>query len=187
METATHHLNQNKHWSPNDHMNIGKVNHHQRLADCLFSIKEETRGLLLKTIVTVASAMIAVIHKQMTDFFDGGKIHVNHVDAEQLLKRNTISILKWLIELKPENRDNIMFSARKGDMTIYQVKTGIKRECSALKRGKTNRHKVSDDCQDIGYEGLTYIFREHEYVAIAYQDPWYPGIAEKVKDENSMC
>ena len=32
------------------------------------------------------------------------------------------------------------------------------------------------------------MFRQNEYVAIAYQDSWYPGIVEKVKDyKNSMC
>ena len=31
------------------------------------------------------------------------------------------------------------------------------------------------------------MFRENEYVAIAYQDSWYPGIVEKVKDDKTAC
>lgn len=72
-ESPEHLLVTNEHWSVDDPLEIRDIPHHALLQKSLFTIQEDTRDLLLKSIPKIAQAMSKVVLKQLGDFLHGGK------------------------------------------------------------------------------------------------------------------
>ncbi|XP_045170683.2 uncharacterized protein LOC123533110 [Mercenaria mercenaria] len=62
-----------RHWIETDPIEISMVQENQGLADCLFTLHEDSRELLLTSIPLVAKAFLKTVNKQLVDFLPGGK------------------------------------------------------------------------------------------------------------------
>lgn len=115
---------------------------------------------------------------------------MHHHSSVQLLKRNRKQMFGWLDEMSGSERSELMQKARIGgkdlrnnhisaerkvltEISEEMLKSGNKRKPSANAKESKKRKKKD---KTIMIPPNDYTFEMNEYVAIAYQDSWYPGI-----------
>ena len=137
---------------------------------------------------------------------------MHHHSSVQLLKRNRVPLIKWLERMPSNQRRTLFKSARKGGRVLRKkhmdseknvineigkmMNTEKTQKANPKKRRKTNKNDVPElEVNEYDYEEevnqitseLPTIegFNDNEYVAVAYQDSWYPGCVVKSVDSDS--
>ena len=137
---------------------------------------------------------------------------MHHHSSVQLLKRNRNSLMQWLEDMPKDQRSDLLKSAWKGGRALREmhrnneklVLTEIHEKMVKMKDGKKKKSRqngkenqstveVSDSKDDYDNEILVLQeqlpeidkFLPNEYVAVAYQDAWYPGCVETVINDES--
>ena len=129
-----------------------------------------------------------------------------------MLKRNRTGIMNWISEMNADTRQNVMRSARKEGKQLRKkhivnennVLREIQIEMNAAVQRKNNKKRkntsnhderepqrrreddefdMADRLQRMLPKNIS--FRENDYVAVAYQDSWYPGIVLKKIDDKT--
>jgi hypothetical protein len=125
---------------------------------------------------------------------------MHHHSSIQLLKRNRKQMMSWLEDMTSTDRSSIIKKARKVGRTLRElhinneksVISTVHEEMMKPKPTKRKRKQKEDEIEnDIEAEfdnlkaELPVInnFITNEYVAIAYQDDWYPGIVVELVNE----
>ncbi|XP_045173195.2 uncharacterized protein LOC123534827 [Mercenaria mercenaria] len=234
-KSPEHLLLKDTHWSSSDPLDISRVPFYDQLAEQVFILDDETRDILFNVIPVVARAMLKCVHKQLHDFFPGGKFHdispnitkesdfapvtnlscehhfgdldssqrrrphasYHHHSTVQLLKRNGANIMRWICDMDSSQKTDLLTSARKGGKmlrkkhreheknVLTEIHGNMTQESKGKKRkantdGRNDNKKQKNDFEVV--EQLCV----NEYVAIAYQDNWYPGVVEKVVDDTTI-
>ena len=135
---------------------------------------------------------------------------MHHHSSVQLIKRNRKSLMTWLHDMPLDNRGELLKSARKGGRVLREIhinnekrvineiheemtkmKENISKRKTTNKRGNTNNLTNENNSEgEDEFESDAAKLREslpvletftlNEYVAVAYQDTWYPGCVEKI-------
>jgi hypothetical protein len=126
---------------------------------------------------------------------------MHHHSSVQLLKRNRKQLMNWISEMKPDQKNELLHNARKGGREMRkthreeekEVLQEISNEMILMKEkkrkgpsmtNKTNKKRsVKSHLPEIHNQSLEFI--EGEYVIVAYQDGWYPGVVQTVSDEDT--
>lgn len=134
---------------------------------------------------------------------------MHHHTTVQLLKRNRKSLINWLSDMPPQSRSNLMKKARKGGRELKVISMNVEKDVlkeinedmikerdNPPKRRKTQpkNDPVPDEDEDYGTDDdcishrLPVIdkFTDNEYVAVAYQDQWYPGCVVNSKGPEAI-
>jgi hypothetical protein len=129
---------------------------------------------------------------------------MHHHSSVQMIKRNREKMMEWLDGMTPEKKQDLLKTARKGGKALREahlskersVLTEIHEEMSNNKKRKRKEHTkrnskrpdeevIQEDHQDED-QLLGSDVHENEYVAVAYNDAWYPGIVTAVKDTGNV-
>ncbi|KAL3841604.1 hypothetical protein ACJMK2_011001 [Sinanodonta woodiana] len=123
---------------------------------------------------------------------------MHHHTTVQLLKRNRKSLIHWLSDMPSNKKEEIMKKARKGGRVLREQNMNAEKEVemeinrsmieekgNPQKRRKTNGlSEIANDPEE-DYDCITNKlpvineFSDNEYIAVAYQDQWYPGCVLK--------
>ena len=136
---------------------------------------------------------------------------MHHHSSVQLIKRNRVKMMNWLDNMPTERRQELLKTARKGGKALREVHlrkeksvlTEIHREMQSAKNKKRknrdnhndrqrNRQRPDVEENESDHENDEAHLLEklpvneeisvNEYVAVAYDDAWYPGMAIKTKE-----
>jgi hypothetical protein len=126
----------------------------------------------------------------------------HHHTSVQLLKRNREHLFEWLEQLKEDEQCNLMKTARSGGKAMRkrhredEKKVSVNIYSHAFKKQNKKSQRVTsvDDDDSDDFSTMNQIdkelpdvndtFVENEYLVVAYQDSWYPGVVDKVMSEN---
>ncbi|XP_052778449.1 uncharacterized protein LOC128215880 [Mya arenaria] len=121
---------------------------------------------------------------------------IHHHSSVQLIKRNRRQLFKWLDE-KPDNeKATLMKAARSGGRDLRKAHMAeeslVKRELfntmqeePKKKRKKSSKPSDKPESEPI-LDSTIHSFHVNDYVAIAYQDAWYPGCVEEVDETTAV-
>jgi hypothetical protein len=124
----------------------------------------------------------------------------HHHSSIQMLKRNRTQISEWLSGMDREIKSELLKSARKGGKELRRkhqeneknVLTEIHESMMLEVQNKGKKRKNNDCVNSNKSQRCEDTFKEiesvsvNDYVAVAYQDNWYPGIVEKLTDIDTV-
>ncbi|KAH3826899.1 uncharacterized protein LOC127832644 [Dreissena polymorpha] len=132
----------------------------------------------------------------------------HHHSSVQLLKRNRRQLSEWLSGMDEQEKENLWLSARKGgkqlrlkhqaqDRRVHEEivslmnsnkkqKTSIdipdcEEDCDEEEFDNTDQNQLSSLLPDVNS------VKVNDYVIIAYQDRWYPGCVNALKEDDQIC
>lgn len=125
---------------------------------------------------------------------------LHHHSSVQLLKRNRNRLMEWLTTMSPMDRTGALKDARKGGKSLRQKHLQTEKDVMMKihqdmtvekeKKGKKRKRQETDNTDnDVEEPEPEFEFVEcdqysvNEYVAVAYQDKWYPGVVEKLSGD----
>ena len=139
----------------------------------------------------------------------GASLH--HHTSVQLLKQNRNPMMEWIADIPDIEKDKLMKSARQGGKLLrkkhkekdQKVLLEINTENIINKKKMENKKRKAEirlqnkekhvryDEEDSDWEDDTNMIPTddptvNQYVAVAYQDSWYPGIVIEVKSTDSI-
>ena len=133
---------------------------------------------------------------------------MHHHTSVQVLKCNRKKLMNWLLGMPKENREDLMKKARKGGRELRAANMSVEKavlkeindemineKSNPKKRRKLKLPNEIPDEEDEEDYASNYVlnklpaidmFVENEYLAVAYQDQWYPGIVISTKDNAAV-
>ena len=138
---------------------------------------------------------------------------MHHHSSIQLLKRNRSSMMQWLQDMPTNRRSELMKSARKGGRALRELhrneekevlseiheemmkmkETKLKKKKSASSKANQSQEAQPESDDEFEQEATVLQsklpeidkFELNEYVAVAYQDSWYPGCVESITENET--
>ncbi|KAH3697969.1 hypothetical protein DPMN_085482 [Dreissena polymorpha] len=122
---------------------------------------------------------------------------LHHHSSVQMIKRSRVNLMNWFDKMSSNDRSSLLKNARKEGKKLREehisceknVLNEINKDMSTenQKKGRKRKNDIAEEIEneaELINMNDDIQFVKNEYVAVAYQDNWYPGIVHQVSDDS---
>ncbi|KAH3841848.1 hypothetical protein DPMN_115329, partial [Dreissena polymorpha] len=124
-------------------------------------------------------------------------VSLHHHSSVQIIKQSRVNLMNWFDKMSSNDRSSLLKNARKEGKKLREehisceknVLNEINKDMSTenQKKGRKRKHDIAEEIEneaELINMNDDIQFVKNEYVAVAYQDNWYPGIVHQVSDDS---
>ncbi|XP_045190091.2 uncharacterized protein LOC123547228 [Mercenaria mercenaria] len=136
---------------------------------------------------------------------------MHHHSSVQLLKRNRTNLMSWIADMPESEKEALLKSARSGGKklrekhrrqeknVLNEINEEMTKKCDKVKSKRKAKNDLNSKCgktrkcnENSAENELLELLpsfdeiNQNEYVAIAYQDRWYPGVVLTAQNEKKI-